>query len=368
MHAFTPSDFEIIKVRAWEIDIPLRDEFVISRGSVTTAQSVFVRVELRGGAVGFGECAPFGAVTGEDRATSLRTLNDLRDIVIGQTAFRLRPISRQLGEAAPDHPAARCGLETAILDALCRAAGIPTWEYFGNVTRQDYETDITLPILGVDRCLARAREWYRQGFRTLKVKVGIDLDADLATIERIAAELADISFVIDANQGFSESDALSLIRSLERAKIDVRLLEQPLHKDDLEGMARLRREASFDLCADESVDSVRDVALIARTGAADVVNIKIMKSGVYEAFEMAVTALASGLGIMFGGMIETRLAMGCSLAMAAGLGGAHTLDLDTPLLMATDPLDGGYRYEGPRMHLWTAPGLGTIPRNVSESQ
>jgi hypothetical protein len=64
---------------------------------------------------------------------------------------------------------------------------------------------------------------------------------------------------------------------------------------------------------------------------------------------------------MFGGMMETRLAMGRSLAMAAGIGPAHTLDLDTPLLMATDPLEGGYRYEGPVMVLAEGAGMGIAP-------
>ena len=77
---------------------------------------------------------------------------------------------------------------------------------------------------------------------------------------------------------------------------------------------------------------------------------------------MALFALVSGMKIMFGGMVETRLAMGCSLAMAAGCGSVHTLDLDTPLLMTEDPWQGGYRYEGPVVLLSHEPGLGISPR------
>lgn len=66
---------------------------------------------------------------------------------------------------------------------------------------------------------------------------------------------------------------------------------------------------------------------------------------------------------MFGGMMETRLAMGCSLAMAAGIGPLHTLDLDTPLLMATDSLEGGYRYEGSKMVMVEATGMGIAPQS-----
>jgi L-alanine-DL-glutamate epimerase-like enolase superfamily enzyme len=65
---------------------------------------------------------------------------------------------------------------------------------------------------------------------------------------------------------------------------------------------------------------------------------------------------------MIGGMVETRLAMSCSLAIAAGLGTIKYLDLDTPLLLRDDPFEGGYRYDGPELHLYDQPGLGIEPK------
>ena len=117
----------------------------------------------------------------------------------------------------------------------------------------------------------------------------------------------------------------------------------------------------FPLAADEAVRTRADLDRILRAGAADVVNIKIMKSGLIEAFEIATAARSAGLGLMFGGMVESRLAMGCSLALASALGSPHTLDLDTPLLLDGDPLEGGYRYSGPRMTLSDGPGLDMAP-------
>ncbi|MDE3019805.1 MAG: dipeptide epimerase, partial [Nitrospirota bacterium] len=63
------------------------------------------------------------------------------------------------------------------------------------------------------------------------------------------------------------------------------------------------------------------------------------------------------LSLMAGGMVEARVAMGCSFALVLGLGGFEFLDLDTPLLLATDPAIGGFRYEGPILHPWSGPGL-----------
>jgi L-alanine-DL-glutamate epimerase-like enolase superfamily enzyme len=73
--------------------------------------------------------------------------------------------------------------------------------------------------------------------------------------------------------------------------------------------------------------------------------------------EIAAFARGAGLGLMIGGMVETRIAMGCSFALVLGTGGFEYLDLDTPLLLAADPVKGGYRYEGPRLVPWAGPGL-----------
>jgi L-alanine-DL-glutamate epimerase-like enolase superfamily enzyme len=66
---------------------------------------------------------------------------------------------------------------------------------------------------------------------------------------------------------------------------------------------------------------------------------------------------ASGLKLMIGGMVETRIAMGCSFSLVLGLGGFDVLDLDTPVLLARDPITGGYGYDGSRLLPWSGPGL-----------
>ena len=355
------TDLRIVAVDTREIDIPLSDPFAIVQGSLTVARNVFIRVTLANGVKGYGECAPFPDVTGEDRPGTLRAIEGLRGILIGRPVAAYRLISRLMADADRAHPAARCGLEMAVLDALCRVLGVPMWAFFGGDSSLVCETDITIPMLGEARCAELADHWYSRGFRTIKVKVGKNLEADFAMIQAIASRHSDVSFVIDANQGFREGEVVSLINLLHRGHINVRLLEQPVHKSDLSGLLRIRRKAEFPICADESVACVRDAIRVIQADAVDVVNIKIMKCGVLEAVEIASLVRSFGLGVMFGGMVETRLAMGCSLAIAAGYGPPHTLDLDTPLLMTADPLTGGYYYDGPMMHRSDLPGLGMEP-------
>ena len=94
MSTRSSSEFEIVGVHAWEIDIPLTDRFTIARGSMAVAENVFVCAELRCGAVGYGECAPFAELTGEERDGTLQALNLLRKTVTGHSAMSIRQTSR----------------------------------------------------------------------------------------------------------------------------------------------------------------------------------------------------------------------------------------------------------------------------------
>lgn len=111
-----------------------------------------------------------------------------------------------------------------------------------------------------------------------------------------------------------------------------------------------------------------DAQEIVTRDAAGYINIKIMKTGVVEAMEIATFTKTSGRKLMIGGMVETRIAMGCSFSLVLGLGGFDVLDLDTPLLLASDPVTGGYRYEGSYLQPWSGPGLDmnvTPPSNAT---
>jgi L-alanine-DL-glutamate epimerase-like enolase superfamily enzyme len=206
-----------------------------------------------------------------------------------------------------------------------------------------------------------ASQWHARGFRVFKLKVGTDVDADVARVARLAQRFADVAFVLDANQGFDRAQARAFLRGVARLPGRVRMFEQPLARDDLEGMAMLRREGVAPIAADESVFTLADAKRVIALRAADCVNLKIMKSGLAETIAVAREVRAAGLDLMIGGMMETRLAMSFSYALVLGLGGIGHLDLDTPLLMADDPLTGGYAYRGPVLTVWTGAGVDARP-------
>jgi L-alanine-DL-glutamate epimerase-like enolase superfamily enzyme len=144
--------------------------------------------------------------------------------------------------------------------------------------------------------------------------------------------------------------ALALLDALGDLREQVVLFEQPTAADDLAGLAAVRH-AGVRVAADESVRSLSDLGRLARAGAADIVNLKITKSGLVGALDLALAARSHGLGLMIGGMVETRLAMTASACLAGGLGGFSHIDLDTPFFLADDPFQGGcdYRTAGPSL-------------------
>ena len=347
----------IRKVEFWPVNVPITDPFVVATGARTIAENVFLRITLSNGTQGYGEAAPFPEVGGETRGSCLIALHQLGKAILGRSAAGYKDVGRLLSEQALTYPAARCGLETAVIDAYCRASNIPMWQLWGSADVRARETDITIPIADLDKTVALARGWYAKGFRLFKMKVGKDVEGDVRRLDAVHRALPGISFIGDGNQGFSRQDCLKFAQGVKRFGGTLVLLEQPVVRDDLDSMAAIRRETGIPVAADESVRSLTDAQEVVARGAADYINIKIMKTGVAEAVEITSFTKTSGLKLMIGGMVETRIAMGCSFSLVLGLGGFDVLDLDTPLLLTSDPVTGGYRYDGAHLQPWSGSGL-----------
>src|SRR5690348_10490738 len=117
----------IERIDYWPMNIPLKDPFVVATGSRTLAESLFIRLTLTDGSRGYGEAAPFPEVGGETRPASIAAVDRLGRTMLGYPADQFKTIAQQLREEAPGQPAARCALETALLDAYSRARGQPLW-------------------------------------------------------------------------------------------------------------------------------------------------------------------------------------------------------------------------------------------------
>jgi L-Ala-D/L-Glu epimerase len=327
------------------LTIPLLEPFTIATGSVSSARNVLITLTLQDGSVGYGECAPFPPSTGESQETALAAAQGCIDLLTGQDAANWRHLSKLIHNLYYAQTTVCTGFEMALLDALTRSYGMPLSVFFGGAG-STVETDLSIPMVTPERGYELARAAVKQGIHLLKIKVGGDVREDVARVEAIREGAPGVGLMLDANQGYTPNQALLCLEALDERDIRPLLLEQPVHKDDYDGLRYVTEHTTVPVAADESAANAAAVARLLKMGAVNMVNIKLMKAGIVEALDIAALCRSMHAGLMIGAMIESRLAIAASAHLAAGLGGFAFIDLDTPMLLAEDPFTGGYEQRG----------------------
>lgn len=374
-------------LRVAPLSVPLSSPFVIATARMEATRAVLVQVELvrDDGVVflGLGEAAALPPVTREDQPELLATLgrasSALEGLAIGAEVVRASshgvaglgaPVEALLNRTFEGSWVARAAVESALLDAFARAQGVAVDRLLageGTLARR-LHTDITLSIAGPDEMVEAARAWSARGFDCFKVKVGHAWQRDCDALRAVHDALPGKRFRLDANEGFSAKQALALLDGVLGAGLVVECFEQPCLRDDVAGMVEVTRSSPVPVVADESLRSMDDLEQILRTGAARGVNLKLVKlGGPLAALAVGRRAKAEGLGVMAGAMVETRLGLSAMAHVVSALGGVDWVDLDTHLLLASDPFVGGMRTEGPRVEVGddTTVGLGCTHHDVS---
>lgn len=312
-------------------DLALDDPFAISRGETTTSTVFLVRLE-RDGVAGVGGATP-SAYYGETPTSMAETVPDLLEVVCdADDPHAGQRIERDLRERAPDAPAARTAVTTALADLAARDLGVPLYRQLGLDPDAAPPTCYSIGIADPETTAERAAAAVDAGFDVLKVKLGADDDRDRLRAVREAAPDARIR--VDANGAWDPDEALASAEWL--ADLDVEFVEQPVPGDDVAGLRRVAVEGPLPVCADESCVTAADVPAVA--DACDLVTVKLSKcGGVRPALRQIHAARAHDLDVMVGCMVESNasIAPGWHLAPLAD----HA-DLDGALLLAEDPCDG----------------------------
>ena len=356
------SAWTIASIEASPLDAAMKEPFEIAGGSESSVRNALARVTLSDGTVGWGEGAPMAAYNGETQKATLAAMRRVGGRLVGRDLRELRPlletIEEQMGFGLG---AARAALGMALSDAWSRRAEVPLRLLFGGCETR-LRSDVTVALVPPARAFEAARRIRALGVTTIKIKVGRDADEDLARVLAVVKAAGRARLILDANQGYGPKDSLKLLRRLRAKGIRPALFEQPAAKDDLDGLAEVQRSGLAPVAADESAASRGAVLKIARKKAAAFVNIKLMKAGLLEAWDIALAARAAGLGLMIGGNVESSLAMSCAAHFAAGLGGFEFVDLDTPLWFKNDPMKGvKIKWAGTYDLAPVRSGIGTMP-------
>jgi O-succinylbenzoate synthase len=360
-----------MKIAALElrtVKIPLVTPFRTSYGTSFARETFLVRLVTDEGVEGWAECAaePDPLYSSEFLAGAELVLQD-------QLVPRLAALGDELCATrvrtalAPvsGHPMAKHVLETAVLDAELKAAGTSFGRYLGAV-RSRVPAGVSVGIMdSIEELLDHVDRYLAQGY--LRIKLKIEPGWDVEPVRRVREAYGEeLLLQVDANAAYTLADARQLAKL---DPFDLLLIEQPLAEDDLRGHASLARLIRTPICLDESIASARDAATAIALGACAVINIKPARVGGYlEARSVHDVALANGIPVWCGGMLETGIGRAANLALAALPG--FTLPGDTSAsdrYFATD-LTAPFVLEDGHVAVPQGPGIGVdvLPEVLAE--
>ncbi len=335
----------------WEQKLPFEYPFTISNGRTKTHQpSLMVRLSL-GNWVGYGEAPAivYYNVTVEHMMVQLEKQRKLIE------KFALIDPERFwhfLHHLFPQDPFLVCALDMAGWDLFGQMKKQPLHEMWNTTWNENTNTPICDYTIGIDPIEKMVEKMKANPWPIYKIKVGTDYDIEMITALRANT---DAPFRVDANAGWTTEEALQKIPAL--ANLGVELVEQPLAKDNWEGMAQLKVASTLPLFADESCVFEKDVATCANYFHG--INIKLTKcSGLTPALRMIKEAKTLGLKVMMGCMNENVIG---SAAIAQFLPQLDYVDMDGPLLMTQLNGEGlHYNYDNitGKINPLTKPGLG----------
>jgi len=353
----------VSRLRTRRYSAPLHQPFVTARRRVEALEGVLVELELDDGTVGHGSAAQTFAVTGESVSSIETALHGpITEALTSDGERGIRGHAAAIEESCVGNTSAKAAADVALHDAWARRLGVPLAAALGGDTGRVLHTDMTISLAEPDVMTRAATEAANAGFETLKVKLGSDWRADLERLRAVRSAVPAARFRLDANQGWDAKAAVRIIRAIEDADVPLELVEQPVHRDDLDGLARVTAAVDVPIMADESLCSPRDAFEIARTQAADLLNIKLAKcGGVGQALAIADIAAAAGLRCMVGAMMEPRISITAAAHLATTHPAVTMVDLDSAEWVAESELSGGYTLHGDAMHLAAEPGLGFSP-------
>jgi L-alanine-DL-glutamate epimerase-like enolase superfamily enzyme len=349
----------IKEIEAVAVDLTLREPLATSRHTYRSIPYVFVRVLLANGVVGYGEARETVQITGETGngiVDAIRTR--LRPAVLDRDAADIEGLHRAFDSVLDRATSAKSAVDIAVYDALGQSLGVPASTLMGGVPRGPIASSKAISVASTAAMVCEARSHFAAGYRTVKVKTGIDADAEYNAIAAIRAEIgAELNIKLDANQAWSLQQAARFLDRVER--FDIQMVEQPLPAWDLTGSAELRRRTPIPVILDEAVHSPVDARKAIEAGACDYINIKLCKTGgLYPALKLVAVAESAGVACQIG-TLDTAIGSAAAVHLVHARPSIRFAEINGPTRLERDIATGFLHADG-RSDVSPGPGLGLV--------
>ena len=325
---------KITEVRLGLISVPLRVPFKTALRSVSSVEDVIVEIHTDTGAVGYGEAPPTGVITGDTTGAIIGAIRDhIAKTIIGRDVDDFEDLMIALNACIQKNTSAKAAVDMALWDLYGQLYKIPVYKLMGGA-KKSIVTDITISVNDPEEMVRDALNAIDRGYDCLQVTVGTEPEKDIARLSAIRGAVPKETCIrIDANQGWTPKEAVRILNGMQEKGLDLEFVEQPVKAHDFEGLKYVTERSYVPVLADESVFSPQDALTIMQMGAADLVNIKLMKcGGLYNALKIASAAEVYGVECMIGCMLEAKISVNAAVHLACAKQIITRVDLDGPVL------------------------------------
>jgi muconate cycloisomerase len=354
----------IEKIEATIVDLPTIRPHHLSMTVMRNQTLVIVRIFCSDDIVGIGEATTIGGLSyGQESPEGIKLTIDtyLAPALIGKQASAVNMAMHVLDKVGIGNHFAKSAIETALFDALGKRLNVSVATLLGGVVQEKLGVLWTLASGDTAKDIEEAHQILdTKRHDTFKLKIGRkNPNVDIAHVTAIKQAVGnDVKITVDINQAWDEQTAKRAIAALQDAGVD--LVEQPIPRENVEGMARLTQMFIIPIMADESVNGPHDAFKSAKLFAGSVFALKIAKAGgLANVLKTAAIADAAGIALYGGTMLEGTIGTAASAHAFSTLPWlSWGTELFGPLLLTDDIVKKGIEYRNGTMILPEGPGLG----------
>lgn len=335
----------IKQIEIYKSPIRLKETFITSLGPMDYAQNVVVVIHTDKNITGFGECSPFMTINGESIDTCFVVAAYLAKILVGKNALHIEACSAAMDKVIYGNSSIKSAFDIALHDIAAQNAELPLYAFLGGKNNKTLITDYTVSIGAPAKMANDALKIKNNGFRFIKVKLGESRETDVERIRLISEAVGPaLPLRIDANQGWSTEDAITILNAL--SIFNIQYCEEPIARWNFMELSKVKAQSPIPIMADECCCDQHDAKRLIGLSACDMFNIKLGKSsGIFKAQKIIRLAEAAGIKMQLGGFLESRLAFTAAAHLALTSDAILHYDFDTPLMFMEDPVIAGITYD-----------------------